>query len=185
MQQRSTTTFKDSSGSDILDMQEAGEWNHRAERLAGKATITERSVVVLLYVHRNCRFIRDGSPGRPPRLSHSSWALKNVLLIGRIYISLQELEERTAWGYYTKDIVPSISYRTKAKGLKRSMTLIERTRKGHRHSGQHCNCFKSSTGNTKDGLECIIMRFPKCVDTILNSKSQMGGKSIENESTVE
>ena len=33
-------------------------------------------VEVLLYVHRNRRFIRDGSPGRPPRLSHSSWALK-------------------------------------------------------------------------------------------------------------
>ena len=32
-------------------------------------------VEVLLYVHRNRRFIRDGSPGRPPRLSHSSRAL--------------------------------------------------------------------------------------------------------------
>ena len=31
-------------------------------------------VQVLLYVHRNRRLIRDGSPGRPPRLSHSSWA---------------------------------------------------------------------------------------------------------------
>ena len=30
---------------------------------------------VLLYVHINRRLIRDGSPGRPPRLSHSSWAL--------------------------------------------------------------------------------------------------------------
>ena len=32
---------------------------------------------VLFYVHRNCRLItiRDGSPGWPPRLSHSSWAL--------------------------------------------------------------------------------------------------------------
>ena len=29
-------------------------------------------VEVLLDVHRNRRFIRDGSPGRPPRLSHSS-----------------------------------------------------------------------------------------------------------------
>ena len=29
----------------------------------------------LLYVHRNRRLIRDGSPGRPPGLSHSSWAL--------------------------------------------------------------------------------------------------------------
>ena len=33
-------------------------------------------VEVLLYVHRNRRFIRDGSLGRPPRLSHSSWALR-------------------------------------------------------------------------------------------------------------
>ena len=29
----------------------------------------------LLYVHRNHRLIRDGSPGRPPRFSHSSWTL--------------------------------------------------------------------------------------------------------------
>ena len=29
-------------------------------------------VEVLLYVYRNRRFIRGGSPGRPPRLSHSS-----------------------------------------------------------------------------------------------------------------
>ena len=27
---------------------------------------------VLLYVHRNRRLIRDGSPGWPPRLSHSA-----------------------------------------------------------------------------------------------------------------
>ena len=30
------------------------------------------AVEVLLYVHRNRRFIMDGCPGRPPRLSHSS-----------------------------------------------------------------------------------------------------------------
>ena len=29
-------------------------------------------IEVLLYVHRNRRLIRDGSPGQPPRLSHSS-----------------------------------------------------------------------------------------------------------------
>ena len=40
---------------------------------------------VLLYVHRNRRFIRDGSPGRPPRLSHSSRALEEG---GRIEGSL-------------------------------------------------------------------------------------------------
>ena len=33
---------------------------------------TDVVVEVLLYVHRNCGFIRDGSPGRPPRPSHSS-----------------------------------------------------------------------------------------------------------------
>ena len=32
-------------------------------------------VEVSFYIHRNRRFIRDGSPERPPRLSHSSWAL--------------------------------------------------------------------------------------------------------------
>ena len=32
-------------------------------------------VEVLLCIHRNRRLIRDGSPGRPPRLSHSSWSL--------------------------------------------------------------------------------------------------------------
>ena len=31
---------------------------------------------VLLYVHKNCRLMRDGSLGRPPQLSHSSWPLK-------------------------------------------------------------------------------------------------------------
>ena len=36
------------------------------------------SVEVLLYVHRNRRFIRDGSPGRPPPLSHSSWVPTKV-----------------------------------------------------------------------------------------------------------
>ena len=30
-------------------------------------------VKVLLYVHKNHKFIRDGSPGPPPQLSHSSW----------------------------------------------------------------------------------------------------------------
>ena len=34
---------------------------------------------VLLYVQRNSRLIRDGSPGRPPRLSHICWALKQNL----------------------------------------------------------------------------------------------------------
>ena len=44
-----------------------------------KYWVTSRFVLevgwVFFYVHRNRRLIRDGSPGRPPWLSHSSWAL--------------------------------------------------------------------------------------------------------------
>ena len=60
-------------------------WRTWSERTAG---YKERSYInvrwlpglrlvgwVLLYVHRNRRLFRDGRPGRPPRLSHSSWAL--------------------------------------------------------------------------------------------------------------
>ena len=38
------------------------------------------NVEVLPYVRRNRRFIRDGTPGRPPRLSHSSCALNPTQL---------------------------------------------------------------------------------------------------------
>ena len=38
----------------------------------GRSERADWLVEVLLYVQRNCRLIRDGSPGRPPRLSHSS-----------------------------------------------------------------------------------------------------------------
>ena len=36
----------------------------------------EEDGCVLLYGHRNHRRIRDGSPERPPRLSHSSGTLR-------------------------------------------------------------------------------------------------------------
>ena len=39
----------------------------------------------LLYVHRNRRLIRDGSPRRPPRLSHSSWALLSLSQFSCLY----------------------------------------------------------------------------------------------------
>ena len=45
------------------------------------------NVEVLLYVHRNRRFITDGSPGRPPRHSHSSWALMPSNRLIRVFIS--------------------------------------------------------------------------------------------------
>ena len=44
-------------------------------RLTALACDSDWLIEVLLYVHRNRRLIRDGSPGRPPRLSHSSWAM--------------------------------------------------------------------------------------------------------------
>jgi len=49
---------------------------HRAAE-AGQRHVSHGFVVVvvveaLLYIHGNRRLIRDGSPGRPPRLSHSS-----------------------------------------------------------------------------------------------------------------
>ena len=68
-----------------------------------------RLVEVLLNVHTNRRFIRHRSPGRPPRLSHSSWALmwmylqwslctlyfsQPVLVLER---SRQENEARVGW----------------------------------------------------------------------------------------
>ena len=40
---------------------------------------------VLLYVHGFHRLIRDGSPGQPPRLSHSSWALILNSFQGKCY----------------------------------------------------------------------------------------------------
>ena len=42
--------------------------------VAELALCFSRLVEVLLYVHRNRRLIRDGSPGRPPPLLHSSSA---------------------------------------------------------------------------------------------------------------
>ena len=47
-------------------------------------------VEALLYVHRNRRFIRDGSPGRPPRLSHSSWTLLYVHLVECCFTSTDD-----------------------------------------------------------------------------------------------
>ena len=48
----------------------------REDKLGQKKTFWQWAGLVLLYVHRNRRLIRDGSPGRPPRLSYSSGALK-------------------------------------------------------------------------------------------------------------
>ena len=46
---------------------ESEVWSASVASVSASSTHAE----VLFYVHRNRRFIRDGSPGRPPRLSHS------------------------------------------------------------------------------------------------------------------
>ena len=53
-----------------------GEWGWGSSELVGW---------VLLYVHRNSRLIRDGSPGWPPRLSHGSWAVSSEWVIVAFY----------------------------------------------------------------------------------------------------
>ena len=62
-------------------------------------------VEVLLYVHRNRRLIRDGSPGRPPRLSHSSRALllqvSTVGSLGTVFVSVfSTTVKRTSCGVH-------------------------------------------------------------------------------------
>ena len=47
-------------------------FDHESGALATKLSPLVGLVEVLLYVHRNRGLIRDGGPGRPPRLSHSS-----------------------------------------------------------------------------------------------------------------
>ena len=53
-------------------------------------------VEVLLYVHRNRRLIRDGSPGRPPRLLHSSWARQSLAVSIFIFFFFYRSRGRTA-----------------------------------------------------------------------------------------
>ena len=54
------------------------DWNSFLANENVLTWVTRNVVKVLLYVHRNCRLIMDGSPGRSPQLSHSSWALTNI-----------------------------------------------------------------------------------------------------------
>ena len=57
----------------------------RQVRLLLKCCFTSVETVVLLYVHRNRRFTRD-VPGRPPRLSHSSWAMVYRWMSPSVYL---------------------------------------------------------------------------------------------------
>ena len=54
-------------------MSTSEESHHNVVHLPGKLADDDDDDddEVLLYVHKNRRLIRDGSPGRPPRLSHT------------------------------------------------------------------------------------------------------------------
>ena len=54
----------------IRDGEKKGEGG--GGRFGGGGRGRNNLVEELLYVHRNRRLIRDGSPRRPPRLSHTS-----------------------------------------------------------------------------------------------------------------
>ena len=58
-----------------------GKLCHTHVRLpVNSSTCPSVDVEKSLYVHRNRTFIRDRSPGRPPQLSHSSWAMVPAFL---------------------------------------------------------------------------------------------------------
>ena len=59
-------------------------------------------VEVLLYVHRNRRLFRDGSPGRPPRLytAPELWSMGVSKQINMVTIRLLKDGEKGAEGNY-------------------------------------------------------------------------------------
>ena len=65
-------------------------------------------VEVLHYVHRNRRLIWDGSPGRPPRLSHNSWALKQLKYMS--YQNQINQEKKKQHLYANVDLKQNISF---------------------------------------------------------------------------
>ena len=60
-------------------------------------------VEVLLYLHRNGRLIRDGNPGRPPRLSRSSSSLRSD--VKRVTRYLTPIDSRSAEVYCHKVMI--------------------------------------------------------------------------------
>ena len=100
-------------------------------------------VEVLLYVHRNRRFIRDGSPGRPPRLSHSSvlssdeasaCLLKCATRRGQQFFASQSLTLRSSrHGLF--DVAPG--------GMTKEEAPEERKRKEHKRKENKQNSRKN------------------------------------------
>ena len=66
-------------------------------------------------------------------------------------------------------ITPSVAWRReRRRKRKRSTIFLERTRKGHRQSDQHWNCFKGNIGEIPQRRGGALMGLPERIDTILN-----------------
>ena len=76
---------------------------------------------VLFYVHRNCRLIvRDGSPGWPPRLSHSSWTL---IYLSASALAAYKLRACLEWCLWAASKKPSSFHRRAAKQILQDQSL--------------------------------------------------------------
>ena len=68
------------------------------------ATNCDQCVSMVRYCFtstKTVRLVRTGSPGRPPRLSHSSWTLTLLLVVDCFYTALFSVLDQTAriWFY--------------------------------------------------------------------------------------
>ena len=59
-------------GMQVHGLETLGIHKMRHALKCGQSPLAVAAVQVSLYVHRNRSLIRDGNPGRPPRLSHNS-----------------------------------------------------------------------------------------------------------------
>ena len=76
---------------------------------------------VLFYVHRNHRLIvRDGSPGWPPRLLHSSWAL---IYLSAPALAAYKLRACLKWCQWDASQKPSSFHRRAAKQILQDQSL--------------------------------------------------------------
>ena len=75
---------------DLISLMVSVEVKHheRSTRVTRLAVAVDE---VFLYVHRDRRLIRDGGPGRPPRLSHSSFRSSVAVAYHKVAVILSSL----------------------------------------------------------------------------------------------
>ena len=86
-----------------------------AQSSAGKGSKQIPVVVECCFTStENIRLIRDGSPGRPPRLSHSSWALQSKYQVkyGYLYPEKVSLCQRNTESEQQSTMAPAVHFRS-------------------------------------------------------------------------